>query len=46
VGQPYVLLERTCRHRNGSVKREFVFVQLSLESNDWVVTELRAVTAR
>jgi hypothetical protein len=43
---PYVLLDRTCRHKNGSVKEEFVFVQLSLESNEWVITELRAVTAR
>jgi len=43
---PYALLERTCRYKNGSVKQEFVFVQLSLESNDWVITELRAVTAR
>jgi hypothetical protein len=46
VKQPYALLERTCRYKNGSVKKEFVFVQLSLESNEWVIAELRAVTAR
>ena len=46
VGQPYALLERTCRHKNGSVKREFVFVLLALENEAWVITELRAVTAR
>lgn len=43
---PYALLERTCRHKNGSVRKEFVFVQLSLESDEWVITELRALTAR
>jgi hypothetical protein len=46
VKQPYALLERTCRHKNGSVRREFVFVLLALENDRWVITELRAVTAR
>ena len=46
VKQPYALLERTCRYKNGSVKKEFVFVQLALESNEWMIAELRAVTAR
>jgi hypothetical protein len=44
--QPYALLERTCRYKNGSVKKEFVFVQLALESNEWMIAELRALTAR
>jgi hypothetical protein len=44
--QPFALLERTCRYKNGAVKQEFVFVQLALENNRWVITELRALTAR
>lgn len=46
VSPPYALLERTCRYKNGPVKKEFVFVLLALEDNDWVITELRALTAR
>jgi hypothetical protein len=46
VKQPYVMLERTCRYKNGAVKKEFVFVQLALENSEWTIAELRAVTAR
>jgi hypothetical protein len=46
VKQPYALLERTCRPRNGSVRKEFVFILLAPEGRSWAITELRAVTAR
>jgi hypothetical protein len=44
--QPYALLERSCRSGNGLVRREFVFVQLAPEADNWMIAELRAVTAR
>jgi hypothetical protein len=44
--QPYALFERTCRHMNGPVRKEFVFILLAWETDTWAVTELRAVAAR
>jgi hypothetical protein len=46
TGRPFALLERTCRLRNGPVRKEYVFVLLSPESDGWMITELRAVAAR
>jgi hypothetical protein len=46
VSRPFALLERTCRHKNGPVGKEYVFVLLSLEADGWMITELRAVAAR
>jgi hypothetical protein len=46
TGQSYALLERTCRYKNGPVKKEYVFVLLGRETDGWTITELRAVAAR
>ena len=46
VSQPFVLLERTCRYKNGPVGKELVFVLLSPEADAWTITELRAVADR
>jgi hypothetical protein len=44
--RPYALLERTCRYKNGVIKKEIVFVSLSLEDDQWIISELRAIAAR
>jgi hypothetical protein len=46
ANQPYALLERTCRDKNGSVREELVFVLLAHESEGWMITELRVLAAR
>jgi hypothetical protein len=44
--RPYALLERKCRYRNGVIRNEVVFVSLKSEDGRWVISELRAVSAR
>jgi hypothetical protein len=44
--RPYALLERKCRYKNGVIKKEIVFVSLSLEDDQWIISELRAIPAR
>jgi hypothetical protein len=46
MSRPYALLERKCRYRNGVIGKEVVFVSLRLEDGQWVISELRAVSAR
>lgn len=43
---PYARLDRTCRYKYGMSGREMIFVSLSDEDGNWVISELRVVPAR
>jgi hypothetical protein len=44
--RPYALLERKCRYKNGVSGKEKIFVLLSAESGQWVISELRIIPAK
>jgi hypothetical protein len=44
--RPYARLERTCRYKYGVSGKEMIFVSLSLEDGNWVISELRVLPAR
>jgi hypothetical protein len=44
--RPYALLERVYRDRNGTSRKEVVFISLALEDSLWAISELRAIPAK
>jgi hypothetical protein len=43
---PYARLNRMCRYKYGISGKEMIFVSLSAEDGNWVISELRVVPAR
>lgn len=44
--EPYALLERTYRDRDGVSRKEVVVITLALDDGAWVIAELRVIPAK